>query len=95
MSYGDFTVGKVKQTFGIETIEDSTFFPKIVPVVLSSTLLEILEETQPLAVALASEKAKSELLISPILVEMRKYLKRKVSLFSEQDFALLLLSAHL
>jgi hypothetical protein len=86
MSYSDFTVGKVKQAFGIETIEDSTFFPKIVPVVPSSTLLEILEETQPLAVALASEKAKSELLISPILVEVRKYLKRKVSLFSGQDF---------
>jgi hypothetical protein len=86
MSYSDFTVGKVKQAFGIETIEDSTFFPQIVPVIPSSTLLEILEETMPLAVALASEKAKSELLISPILVEVRKYLKRKISLFSGQDF---------
>ncbi len=86
MSYSDFTVGKVKQAFGIETIEDSTFFPQIVPVIPSSTLVEVLEETLPLAVALASEKAKSELVISPILVEVRKYLKRKVSLFSGQDF---------
>jgi hypothetical protein len=86
MSYSDFTVGKVKQAFGIETIEDSTFFPQITPVIPSSTLLEVLEETRPLAVALASEKAKSELLISPVLVELRRYLKRKVSLFSGQDF---------
>jgi hypothetical protein len=86
MSYSDFTVGKVKQTFGIETIEGKTFFPLIVPVVPSSTLLEILDETLPLAVASSSEKAKSELLISPILVEVRKYLKRRVSLFSGQDF---------
>jgi hypothetical protein len=86
MSYSDFTVGKVKQTFGIETIEGKTFFPLIVPVMPSSTLLEILDETLPLAVASPSEKAKSELLISPILVEVRKYLKRQVSLFSGQDF---------
>jgi hypothetical protein len=86
MSYSDFTVGKVKQTFGIETIEGKTFFPLITPVVPSSTLLEVLEETLPLAVASPSEKAKSELIISPILVEVRKYLQRRVSLFSGQDF---------
>jgi len=86
MAYSDFTVGKVKQAFGIQTIEGKTFFPAIAPVAPSSTLLEVLEETLPLAVALPSEKAKSELLISPILVEVRKYLKRQVSLFSGQDF---------
>lgn len=86
MSYSDFTVGKVKQAFGIETIEGKTFFPLITPVMPSSTLLEILDETLPLAVASPSEKAKSELLISPILVEVRKYLQRQVSLFSGQDF---------
>ena len=86
MPYSDFTVGKVKQAFGIVTIEDKTFFPTIVPVLPSSTLIEVLAETLPLAVALPSEKAKSELLISPILVEVRRYLKRQVSLFSGQDF---------
>jgi hypothetical protein len=29
MDYSDFTVGKVKQTFGIETVEGSRFFPAI------------------------------------------------------------------
>jgi len=86
MAYSDFTVGKVKQAFGIQTIEGKPFFPAVAPVAPSSTLLEVLEETLPLAVALPSEKAKSELLISPILVEVRKYLKRQVSLFSGQDF---------
>lgn len=86
MAYGDFTVGKVKQAFGIQTIEGKPFFPTIASVAPSSTLLEVLEETLPLAVALPSEKAKSELLISPILVEVRKYLKHEVSLFSGQDF---------
>ncbi len=86
MAYSDFTVGKVKQTFGIETIENITFFPAIEPVTPSAMLVEILDETLPLAVALPSEKAKSELLISPILVAVRKHLKHQVSLFSGQDF---------
>jgi hypothetical protein len=86
MAYSDFTVGQVKQTFGIQTIEGKPFFPLIPSVAPSSTLVEVLEETLPLAVALPSEKAKSELLISPILVEVRKHLKRQVSLFSGQDF---------
>jgi hypothetical protein len=86
MSYSDFTVGKVKQAFGLQTIEGLSFFPTIEPVEPSSTLVEVLAETLPLAVALPSEKAKSELLISPILVEVRRQLNRQVSLFSGQDF---------
>jgi hypothetical protein len=86
MAYSDFTVGKVKQAFGIQTNEETTFFPTLSPVTPTSTLLEVLEENLPLAVALPSEKAKSELLISPILVEVRKLLLHQVSLFSGQDF---------
>ena len=74
MSYSNFTVGKVKQAFGLSTVEGPIFFPDIPLVAPSTTLIEYLAETLPLAVALTSEKAKSELLISPILVEVRKYL---------------------
>ncbi len=86
MAYSDFTVRKVKQAFGIITIEGGRFLPEIDPISPSGMLVEFLEETLPLAVALPSEKAKSELLISPILVEVRKMLRREVSLFSGQDF---------
>ena len=40
----------------------------------------------PLATATGSEKARSELIISPILVEVRKILQQQVSLFSGEDF---------
>jgi hypothetical protein len=86
MAYSDFSVGKVKRAFAIQTIEGKSFFPTITPVEPSATLVAVLDETLPLAVALPSEKAKSELLISPILVEVRRHLKRQVSLFSGQDF---------
>ncbi len=45
MVYSDFTVRKVKQAFGITTIEGGSFFPPIAP---SPMFTEFLEETLPL-----------------------------------------------
>ena len=87
--YSNFTVRKVKQTFGITTIEGGSFFPAIKPIAPGNMLTEFLEEILPLAVALQSEKAKSELLISPILVEVRKILKREVSFFQVRNLPLM------
>lgn len=86
MSYSDFTLRKVKQTFGINTIEGNRFLPEIEPIAGSATLTDFLEESLPLAIATGSEKARSELIISPVLVEVRKILQRKISLFSGADF---------
>jgi hypothetical protein len=63
-AYSDFTIGKVKKTFSITTIEGSTFLPVIPLIAPSPMFMAFLEENLPLAVALPSEKAKSELLIS-------------------------------
>jgi len=86
MSYSDFTLRKVKQTFGINTIEDQKFLPEIQPIAASANLTDFLAESLPLAIATGSEKARSELIISPVLLEVRKILKRKISLFSGTDF---------
>ena len=40
MAYSDFTVRKVKQTFGITTIEGPSFFPELEPIVPSQTLIK-------------------------------------------------------
>jgi len=37
-------------------------------------------------IATGSEKARSELIITPVLVEVRRILDRKVTLFSGEDF---------
>ncbi|MEB3282901.1 MAG: hypothetical protein VKK42_28670 [Lyngbya sp.] len=87
MVYGEFTLRKVKQAFGLTTVEGSGFFPPLEPIFPSEMLSAFLEESLPLAVAMGSEKARSELIISPILVEVRKILNRKVSLFSGEDFS--------
>ncbi|MBD2494336.1 hypothetical protein [Nostoc sp. FACHB-280] len=86
MPYSDFTIKKVKQTFGIKTIEGEKFLPEIKPIAASDTLTNFLAESLPLAIATGSEKARSELIISPVLLEVRKILQRKISLFSGADF---------
>lgn len=53
MSYSDFTFRKVKQTFGINTIENQKFLPEIKPIAASGTLTDFLAESLPLAIATA------------------------------------------
>jgi hypothetical protein len=86
MAYSDFTVGKVKQVFGITTIEGERFIPDLPVIEPSRSLVEFLAESFPLATLLKSEKAKSEFLIGPVLLEVRKLLDHQISLFSGEEF---------
>lgn len=86
MPYSEFTLRKAKLAFGLTTVEAGRFLPPTEPIDPSVYLTESLIEGLPLATATGSEKARSELIISPILVEVRKILQRQVSLFSGEDF---------
>jgi hypothetical protein len=86
MSYSDFSLSKVKRDFNLTTVENGRFLPETQSIEPSYYLKEALNEGLPLATATGSEKARSELIISPILVEVRKILERKVSFFSGEDF---------
>jgi hypothetical protein len=87
MPYSQFTtITKVKEAFDISTVEGVRFLPETAPVNPSNTLQNYLEETLPIATATGSEKARSELIIAPVLVEVRRILNREVSLFSGEDF---------
>ena len=78
MSYSDFTtIAKVK-ALGIEVLE-AVFLPKIEPIAPSDYLKEALRLGLPLILARGSEKARSELLIAPILLEASRHLSHQVS----------------
>lgn len=86
MPYSQFTtITKVKENFNLNTAEGIRFLPEIEPIAPSHILAAVLEENLPLAVATGSEKARSELIISPVLVEVRRILNRQISLFSGED----------
>lgn len=76
MAYSDFSLRKVRQDFNLFT-QDSPFLPSITPITPSSYLTEFLERSLPLAITIGTEKARSELLISPVLLEVREVLDRQ------------------
>ena len=86
MSYSDFDLRKVKQNLGINLIEKENLFSSIKSVGITAYLQETLAENIPLARAINTEKARSELIIANILVELRKVLEHKISLFSGVEF---------
>lgn len=85
MPYSSFTLAKVKKEFGLTTIESGRFLPSISPISPSSRLQAVLEDL-PWAIAVGSEKAKSEGIIYPVLQEVRRIVNHPVSLFSGRDF---------
>ncbi|MGB1206033.1 MAG: hypothetical protein ACPG5B_10315 [Chitinophagales bacterium] len=69
MTYNDFTLRKIQTKFGISN-KVMPLFKNIVPQTMSDSLKEDLEIAKTLPVR--SEKAKSELIVMPILIEMMK-----------------------
>lgn len=86
MAYSDFTLAKVRETFNLTLEENRDLFADIPAIPPSDRLKVTLEENIPLAIAINSEKARSEFLIAPILSEVRRQLNYEISLFSGVDF---------
>ena len=82
MSYSHFTFKKVKEEFDLKVIENKDLFSSIESVSTNNYLKTILDYNVPLALAIGTEKARSELIIANVLLELKKYLKDEVSLFS-------------
>lgn len=86
MAYSDFSLAKVREAFSLTLEENRNLFANIPTVSPSDRLKLTLEENIPLAIAINSEKARSEFLIAPILSEVRRQLNYEISLFSGVDF---------
>ncbi len=86
MPYSDFDLRRVKQELGIHLTEQQGLFCLISETEITPLLVEILAENVPLARAINTEKARSELIITNILVELRKKLHHRISLFSGVEF---------
>ncbi len=86
MSYSEFNLAKAKQSFGLTTLEKRDIFAAIAELSASNLLTETLDYNLAIALASNSEKARSELIIAPILLELRRQLKEQINLFSGVDF---------
>ena len=87
MSYSSFTLGDVKKVFEIEEpVETGNLFSDIEPIAPSSVLTAVLDRNMSVALAVNTEKAKSELIVANVLVELREKFERRISLFSGIEF---------
>jgi hypothetical protein len=86
MAYSDFTLETVKQLFGLQTDERGDYFARVSPVPISFTLRQHLDKYQQLALAIGTEKSRSELLIMPVLLDAYEQSQQAFSLFSGIDF---------
>jgi hypothetical protein len=85
MPYSKFDLQKALDDFGLQ-LEDRKFLPSSTPIQPSGYLDLSLQRGLTLALAIDTEKARSEMLISPILLEVRELLAGKIALFSGRDF---------
>lgn len=86
MSYSNFKLETVKSRFNLNFIRDKALFTDVEPVEPSHLLKQILEDNVPLALAIHTEKARSEMIVAPILIEVRRRLDNQISLFSGTEF---------
>lgn len=86
MAYNNFTLESVKHQFDL-TFVTSPFCQDLPQMPPSELFAAIFAEWFPIAQQARSEKAKSELLVSPVLLEVRKLTGNTVELFSGEEFS--------
>lgn len=87
MPYSQFTtLKKATDAFNL-TVVETKFFPEIALIAPSDRLADYLEDSLPI-VAAGSEKARSEGIVYPVLLEVRRILNKQISLFSGEDFSI-------
>ena len=85
MAYNNFTLETVLDKFELSLLENR-FCQLLPPIDPQPEFLVIFEYLFELGEAAKSEKAKSELLVSPVLAQARKLTDRAVQLFSGEEF---------
>ena len=86
MAYSNFTLETVRKAFDIEEVDIAGLFSESEPMTPSELLTAVLARNVPLATAIGTEKAKSEMIVADVLVELREQLNLSISLFSGVDF---------
>ena len=87
MAYSNFTLETVRKAFQLETDEAADISSSIEPMTPSEYLTTTLARKVPLALAIGTEKASSELIVADVLVELREKFEHRISFFSGIDFS--------
>lgn len=81
MTYSEFTLDTVLETFGLHA-EQTSLFPVAIPCDVPQWLTDLLEMGKPFA--RGSEKSRSEFIVAPILLAVRTQNNNAVAIYSGQ-----------
>lgn len=79
MAYSDFTLEAVEIQFGIQTVQ-ARLFANLMPISVPQSLRERLDEGLPMG--FGTEKARSEFIIAPILLAVRRLRENRLTIHS-------------
>ena len=86
MAYSNFTLPTVIKKFDLHLIDNLPLGLPFTPVQPTPALVHMLERGVSVAVKQNTEKARSEFIIAPILLEVRSLVQNSVSVFSGVEF---------
>jgi hypothetical protein len=86
MAYSEFTLPRLREAFSLTLEEPAHLFAHCQPVLPSDHLHTDLAENLSLALSINTEKARSELVIAPVLLEIRRQMKFQIGFFSGTEF---------
>ncbi len=87
MAYSDFTLGEVRKRFALTVDETRDLFAAVPESDIDPRFRELFAENLPLAQGSNTEKARSEMVIAPLLVELRRVVGHSIGLFSGVEFS--------
>lgn len=86
MAFNTFTLNQLRKEFSLDISRQPDLFTAVSSVPISDFLRVALSKYTDVALRSGSEKARSELLIAPILVEVYERMLDRVNLFSGVEF---------
>ena len=82
MAYSEFTLRLLKERLGITATDAENLFEAVPPLPASDFFRTLLVRHLPIVRGQGTEKARSEMIIAPLLVELREQVDHQIAVFS-------------
>lgn len=86
MSYKNFNLDRLRRAFGLSLNVEQDMFGSLREIAVNPALRLTLDENVPLARDVDTEKVRSELILAPVLLEVRRLAGRQIGFFSGIEF---------
>ncbi len=87
MVYSEFTLRLLKERFGITATDAEDLFLNVPPLPASDFFRALLKRHLPIVRGMGTEKTRSEMIIAPLLVELREQSGHQLAVFSGAELS--------